>query len=155
MAYVYLANTGTAGTAIGFHPFGSADTTRSFDCRLNSTGNGGNISYRLSNNSPSQASGTLTNIGWQDGGWGMITNQQGTNRQVVICGTGKSYVVSMAPPASTALTDSLMMIGRSANAISECNIKCAIFGSRWNYTSNPNAFALIDNIVNNLVASLT
>jgi hypothetical protein len=155
MAYVYMANTGAAGFMRGFHPFGSEQTARAFDCQLNATGAGNNISYRISNNSPSQAAGTFTVTGWQDGGWGVISNQSVTNRQIVICGTGRSYVLSLSTPASTALTDSLMKIGKSGNSTSECNIKCAILGSRWNYTSNPNAFSLIDGIVNTLVASLT
>jgi hypothetical protein len=155
MGYVYMANTGTSGTVRAFHPFGSQQTARAFDCQLNSSGAASNVIYRISNNSPSQVNGTFTLVGWQDGGWGMITNQSSAGRQAVICGTGRSNVVAMSPPASTALTDSLMMIGRSGGSFSQCDIKCAIFGSRWNYTSNPNAFALIDGIVNTLVASLT
>jgi hypothetical protein len=155
MGYVYMANTGVAGTMRGFHPFGSQQTARAFDCQLNATGTASNIAYRISNNSPSQANGTFTVTGWQDGGWGVASNQQATNRQIVICGTGISYVVSLSTPASTSLTNSLMKIGRSGTSFSQCDIKCAIFGSKWNYTTNPNAFSLIDEIVNTLVASLT
>jgi hypothetical protein len=155
MGYVYMANTGVFGIMRGFHPFGSQNAARAFDCQLNHTGTANNISYRISNNSPSQSNGTFTGTGWQDGGWGVASNQQATSRQIVICGTGRSYVLSLSTPASTALTDSLMKIGRSGGTFSQCDIKCAIFGSRWNYTSNPNAFSLIDGIVNPLVASLT
>jgi len=155
MAYVYLANTGPTGFQKAFHPFGSENSNRAFNCQLDSSGAGGNISYRLANNSPTQVVGTFTGVGWQDGGWGMITNQSATNRQVVICGTGKSYVVTMGTATSAGLFNSLMHIGKAGNTFSQCNIKCAIFGSRWSYTSNPNAFALIDGIVNTLVASLT
>lgn len=155
MGYVYLSNTGSYSTARLFHPFGSTNTSRAFDCMLSSNGTLSNINYRISNNSPAQANGTFTNTNWQDGGWGMISNQSAGSRQIVICGTGSSNVASMSTPASTSLTDSLMKIGRSGGSFSQCNIKCAIFGSRWNYTSNPNAFALIDGIVNTLVASLT
>jgi hypothetical protein len=156
MGYVYLANTGNSGTARGFHPLGSQNTSRAFDCQLNANGTGTDISYRISNNSSLQATGTFTTgLGWQDGGWGIISNQTSSGRRIVICGTGKGYVLSVASPASTSLTNALMKVGRSGNSYSQCDIKCAIFGSRWNYTSNPNAFSLIDGIVNTLVASLT
>jgi len=155
MGYVYLANTGTMGLQKQFHPFGSQNTSRAFDCQLSHNGTLVNISYRISNNSASQTSGTFIAIGWQDGGWGIASNQQATGRQIVICGTEKSYTIPLSAPSSTSLTNSLMKIGRAGTSFSECNIKCAIFGSRWNYTLNPNAFSLIDSIVNTLVASLT
>jgi hypothetical protein len=152
MGYVYMSNA-TLVQLKKFSPFGSSSAARAFDMQAIG-GQFNKIDLRICTNSGLVANTSASSCA--DGGWGIMTPYS-FNVVNVICGTGKNFNLPLSSPSTTLLTSSTMKIGRSGNSYSECTIKCAIFGSQWEY-ENPlgtNAFGLIDGIVNTLVASLT
>jgi len=162
MGYVYLSNTRNGDFQRAFHPFGTiTGTSRAFGLSASSTSD--SVTWRVSNNAATQTSGTQIPIFgegnvWEDGGYGIIVNSSEATARVSL-GTGKAYQFGMSSPSSSSLTNSPMCIGRSTSSYSQCNIKCAILGTKWLYDlSNPlneQSFYLVDGIVNTLVASLT
>jgi hypothetical protein len=158
MGYVYLSNVGSGLITRGLHPFGGAvNSFRNFALQMAANGVG-EASFRVSNNSSAFSSEITTN-GWADGGYGLITNTDDLSSAIVSAGTEKAYFASLLAPSTASLSNSLINIGSAQGSYSECNIKCAIFGTRWDYVIEEpltqQAFYLIDGIVNTLVASLT
>lgn len=167
MCYVYLSNTRNGDFQRKLHPFGTVSSAaRSFSCILASLGE--TLDYRFSTNASTQSSGNLLPLsgqtGYDDGGYGLITNTRNFSTATLAIGTGKVRDVNLSTPSATNPTNTLMCIGRNS-AYSACNIKCAILGKRFLYDVtdsegnptplNQQAFYLIDTIVNTLVASLT